>query len=186
MITRAMSVMMGLVLVAGLTACSDYKDSGGQTVEQRDSIMIRQAQNTVAQFKAEYPHYSKFFDTAAGYAAFPTVTQGAFIIGGAHSDGVLMENGKATGFLDMYKGSVGLQLEGQQYSQIIFYQDAKALGDLKRGEAEALAEASAVIADKDASASADYEGGVAVFLFGGEGAGLKAAVGGQKFKFRAK
>lgn len=186
MIARTLSAMFALVLIASLTACSDYKDSGGQTAVERDAALVASAQATIASFKAEYPHYSKFFDSAAGYAVFPTVTQGAFIVGGAHSDGVFFEKGNATGYLDLYKGSVGFQLEGQQYSQIIFYETAKAMADLKSGNAEALAEAAAVIADKDASSAADYQGGVAVFVFGGEGAGLKAAVGGQKFKFRAK
>jgi len=186
MLHRTILSVLGLGLIVTLGACSDYKDSGGQTTTERNASLESKAAATIAKFKATDPTMSKFFDSAAGYAVFPTVTQGGLIIGGAHSDGVLYEGGMVKGYLDVYKGSVGLQIEGQQYSQIIFYETAAALGDLKRGEAEALAEASAVIADKGAGAAADYEGGVAVFVFGEAGAGLKAAVGGQKFKYTAR
>jgi lipid-binding SYLF domain-containing protein len=150
------------------------------------------AEATVDMFKRTDPSLQKFFDSAAGYAVFPEVAKGAAGIGAAHGKGVLYENvksgdtmtAKAVGTATLNQGTVGLQLGGQTYSELIFFQDAKALNTFKASETEFSAQASAVAASKSAASNADYSNGVAIFTSGQQGLMFEASVGGQKFNYQ--
>ena len=48
--------------------------------------------NTIAIFK-NAGESGKFFQTAYGYAVFPTIVKGAFIVGGAHGNGRVYAKG---------------------------------------------------------------------------------------------
>ena len=148
-----------------------------------DTSEVKQARNTIAAFKAADPGLSRFFANAVGYAVFPTVKKGAIGIGGASGSGVLFEKGKATGKATLSQVTVGAQLGGQTYSEVIFFESAPALDDFKAGTMALAAQWSAVAASKGASDSAKYQNGVAVFTTGKGGLMFEASVGGQKFKF---
>ena len=96
---------------------------------------------------------------------------------------MLLEKGKLTGYALIQKGSIGFQIGGQAYSEIIFFKDNPSLRDLKRETLEFAAEASAVIVNADASGSADYDNGVRVFIIDAKGAMVEASIGGQQFSF---
>jgi lipid-binding SYLF domain-containing protein len=144
---------------------------------------VKEAQDTIAVFKKVDPGLSRFFDKAVGYAVFPTVTKGAIGVGGATGSGVVFEKGKAIGKASVTQVTVGAQLGGQTYSEVIFFETPGALADFKRGALALAAQASAVAASKDASTNAKYENGVAVFTTGKGGLMFEASVGGQKFAF---
>ncbi len=118
-----------------------------------------------------------------GYAVFPTVSKGAIGVGGAIGSGVVFEKGKAIGKASLTQVTVGAQLGGQTYSEVIFFETPPAFTDFKKGTLALAAQASAVAASKDASANAKYENGVAVFTTGKGGLMFEASVGGQKFAF---
>jgi hypothetical protein len=80
-------------------------------------------------------------------------------------------------------GTIGAQIGGQDYSEVIFFKDKSALDRFKRGEAAFQAGGSAVAAGAGASAAVDYKDGVAVFAFGAEGLMLEGVIGGQTFSF---
>jgi hypothetical protein len=75
---------------------------------------------------------------------------------------------------------------GQAYSEFLFFQDAIALEDFKRGNFEMSAQVSAVAVTAGASADADYNSGIAVFAIAKGGLMYEASVGGQKFKVESK
>src|SRR5215510_9634098 len=68
-----------------------------------------------------------FFDTAYGYAVFPTIGKGGIGVGGAHGKGKVYAGGKYVGDTSMTQLTIGLQLGGQAYSEIIFFEDKRAL-----------------------------------------------------------
>jgi len=145
---------------------------------------IKEARDTIAAFKKADPGLSKkFFNPAVGYAVFPKVTKGAVGIGGAGGSGVLFEKGKPTGKVSLSQVTVGAQLGGQTYSEIIFFESAPALNDFKNGTLALAAQVSAVAAKAGASENAAYQNGVAVFTTGKGGLMFEASVGGQKFSF---
>src|SRR5215472_738268 len=88
---------------------------------------------------------SDFFRTAYGYAVFPTIVKGALIVGGARGEGRVYNRGQHVGNTDMTQASVGLQIGGQGYSEIIFFQDERAFAAFTSGHFEFDAEAQAVV-----------------------------------------
>ena len=82
--------------------------------------------------------------------------------------------------------SIGFQWGGQAYSEFLFFEDAAALENFKRGNYELGAQASAVAITAGASADANFVGGVAIFTQAKGGLMYEASVGGQKFKVEPK
>jgi len=140
----------------------------------------------VSTFKTSDPAMQKFFDNSVGYAVFPTVTKGAMGVGAAHGDGEVIQHGVVTGTTSLTQVTVGAQLGGQQYSEVIFFQDKDALDSFKGGHFTMSAQVSAVAAAEGASANAKYSSGVAVFTVAKGGLMYEASVGGQKFSFHPK
>jgi lipid-binding SYLF domain-containing protein len=167
-----------LVVSCGMTACSTAPKT-----ESDRARLVEQAHITIAAFKKNDESMEKFFDNSVGYAVFPSVGKGAVGVGGAYGRGVLYEDGKPIGYCDLSQGTIGLQLGGQAYSEIIFFETRDALLNFKTGNFAFSAQASAVAARHGASADADYERGVAVFTMTRGGLMYEASIGGQKFSF---
>ena len=148
-----------------------------------DEALVSDAKATAETFKKKDPKIDKFFSTASGYAVFPTIAKGGFIVGGAGGDGVLFVGGKPAGTANMGQGSIGFQLGGQTYSEVIFFENPSTLADFKNGNFQLDAQATAVALSAGASADANYTRGVAVFTMTKAGLMYEASVGGQKFSF---
>jgi lipid-binding SYLF domain-containing protein len=142
-----------------------------------------QARQTVANFVNADPGLQTFIDNSAGYAVFPDVGKGGFIVGGARGKGVLFEKGVITGQTTMTQASIGAQAGGQSFAQIIFFENPGAVSDFKGGKFALGADMSAVAISRGASKSAKFRGGVAVFTQPKSGLMVQASVGGQKFSF---
>jgi lipid-binding SYLF domain-containing protein len=144
---------------------------------------IAEAHKTIGLYKKADPGIAHFLEQSAGYAVFPSVDKGAIGIGGAHGTGVLFERGRPTGKVSLSQVTVGAQLGGQSYSQIIFFETPQELARFKSGNFAFAAQASAVALKSGASANAKYQNGVAIFTATKGGLMAEAAVGGQKFSF---
>ena len=113
-------------------------------------------------------------------------------------------HGKHVGDTTVTQVSVGFQLGGKAYSQMIFFEDKRALGEFESGSFEFDASASAVAITAGASASAGtagatsgasggkkdattaslgYQKGIAVFTIAKGGLMYAATVAGQKFSY---
>ncbi len=143
-------------------------------------------QKAIISIKKADPGIETFFNNAAGYAVFPNVGKGGFVIGGAYGKGLVIVDEKVDGYTSMTQGTIGLQAGGQKYAQFIFFKDDVALGHFKRGNFELGAQASAVAITAGASADADYDSGVAIFTHAAGGLMFEGTVGGQKFKYSPK
>lgn len=149
---------------------------------------------------------STFFGNSYGYAVFPTIGKGGVGVGGAYGEGRVYEKGKYVGNTNMVQVTVGFQLGGQGYSQIIFFEDERAFKEFTSGNFEFGAEASAVAITAGASAQAtttgmsagvsagqndaktvgNYEKGMAIFTIAKGGLMYEAALGGQKFNYKPR
>src|ERR1700686_3354011 len=76
-------------------------------------------QDTAKAFR-EAGESGKFFDKSYGYAVFPTIGKGGIGVGAAHGSGRVYANGNYVADTRMTQLTVGLQLGGQAYSEIIF------------------------------------------------------------------
>ncbi len=180
----SMSVAYTLVVVISLFtlgACSTAPSSveGKVDIESEAAVALAQAQ------KAD-PTLADVFSTASGYAVFPTVGKGAIGVGGAYGKGVLYERGIAVGYCDLSQASIGFQLGGQAYTEIIAFETKPAVQTFKEGNFRFDAQASAVALKSGAGANAKYTNGVAVFTMDEAGLMYEASVGGQKFSYQAK
>jgi lipid-binding SYLF domain-containing protein len=146
-----------------------------------------------------------FFDNCYGYAVFPTIGKGGVVVGGAYGEGRVFVGGRHVGNASMTQVTVGLQLGGQAYSQIIFFEDERAFQEFTSGHFEFSAEATAVAITAGVSAGAStgggmtagasggrndaktvhsgYRKGMAIFTIARGGLMYEASLGGQKFKY---
>ena len=125
-----------------------------------------------------------YFKKAKGYAVFPNIGKAGIGIGGARGKGEVFEKDEVIGSTTVTQLSIGLQLGGQAFSQIIFFKDKKDHERFTQGNYEFGASASAVLITEGANASADYNDGVAVLTFSKGGLMYEASIGGQKFSFQ--
>ena len=178
------SVAIGLLALAALVVagCGSTSPETAGDAEARE----KDAQAAIARFKDADPGLKKWFEDAHGYAVFPSVGKGGVGIGGAYGKGEVYEKGDHIGYATLTQATIGLQLGGQAYSEVIFFKDKHALDRLRSGQFELSAQASAVAATAGASADADYSGGVAIFTLAQGGLMAEASVGGQKFDYVKK
>jgi lipid-binding SYLF domain-containing protein len=142
------------------------------------------AHATVARFEAEDPGIQPFFETCYGYVVFPTVGKGGFWVGGARGKGLVYERGALVGTATMTQLTAGAQIGGQSYSQILFFEDARAMRRFKAGSIELGAQVSAVAIERGVAATATYDDGLVVFTLAAKGLMAEATVAGQRFVFR--
>ena len=177
-----------LILLGALIASSAWADSYTDTIE-----LFRNAVS------------AEFFDKSYGYAVFPNIGKGGMGIGGAHGKGRVYARGAHVGDTKMTQLTVGFQLGGQAFSQIIFFKDERAFNEFTSGNFEFSAQATAVAitasasaaatttgtaagasrGDDDARAYGDYYKGMAIFTVAKGGLMYEATIGGQKFSYKS-
>jgi len=141
------------------------------------------AQQAINTFKQTDPTLDNFFTNSAAYAVFPSIVEGALIVGGAHGKGIVYQNGQLIGQATVTKGTVGAQAGGQTFSELIFFQTPQSFQEFKQGNFEFSAGMNAVAANTGVGKVTDYRNGVAVFTTSRSGLMAKAAIGGQKFTY---
>lgn len=156
--------------------------------------------DTIKNFK-QSPEVSAMFSSAYGYAIFPTIGKGGIGIGGSYGTGSVYKQGVKTGETSMTQLTIGFQLGGQAFSEVIFFKDKKSYDKFTNGNFEFSAQASAVAITAGAQAQSsttgnsagagkksqtgDYTNGMAIYTYAIGGLMYEAAIGGQKFSFDA-
>ena len=143
---------------------------------------IEESNKTISDFKKEDPGIEKFFTSSYGYAVLYSVGKGGIGIGGASGKGTVYEKGTPKGDVRMTQVTVGLQLGGQKYAEIVFFEDKEHYDRFVSKDFEFAAQTSAVALSSGVSADAKYRDGVLVFTMAIGGLMYEASVGGQKFK----
>ena len=150
------------------------------------NIKDKKASNRTIKALSKFKNLSSlkpYFEKARGYAVFPNIGKGGIGIGGARGSGEVFEEGNVIGRTTVTQVSIGFQLGGQAFSQIIFFKDKKSLERFTEGNFEFGASASAALISEGANASADYSDGVAVLTYSKGGLMYEASIGGQKFSY---
>jgi len=180
---RGLIFAAGIGLMAGTAYADNYHDTIG---------LFEHAGQSAGYFEKSY-----------AYAVFPTVAKGGFVVGAAHGDGHVYSHHKLIGDTGVTQVSVGFQAGGEAYSEIIFFQDKRALEEFESGNftfgadvgvtaitASASAGANTQAAgagasggEKDAVTAGGYYKGVAVFTITKGGLMYDANLAGQKFSF---
>lgn len=146
--------------------------------------LVRDAQNEKNKIVQEHPAIQDLFTESRGYAIFPNVGKGAYIVGGASGNGAVYENGALIGYADLKQVDVGFQLGGKALVEILFFENRAALDRFKQGNFELSANASAVLVDEGFSGNVEFKDGIAIITVPKAGAMAGISVGGQKFDFK--
>jgi lipid-binding SYLF domain-containing protein len=149
----------------------------------KDQQIINDAEKIKQKMLGMDPGLQNFFDSSSGYAIFPNVGEGSFIVGGASGNGVVYEDDSAIGMADLKKLDIGLQAGGQKVAEVIFFESEEALAKFKDDQFTFSAEAAAVILEEGVSKNANYSDEVLVFAMPKAGAMVDLSVGGQQFRF---
>ena len=90
------------------------------------------------------------------HAVFPDVGKaGVVAVGGAYGNGILYENGRARGFVELKQGSVGLHLGGETVTGLVL-RDQYEVQRLKAGTFDLGADATAVALTTGAASAAAF------------------------------
>ncbi|HEY4965702.1 MAG TPA: YSC84-related protein [Puia sp.] len=146
--------------------------------------LMSESKKTKANFIKTDPNMSELFASSQGYVIFPKNGKGGLIIGGSGGHGVVYEKGKSIGTAGMGQVTVGAQVGGESYSEIIFFESKEALDRFKDSKVEFSSQVSAVALKSGVSKDAKYADGVAVFTQDLSGLMAEATVGGQKFTYK--
>jgi lipid-binding SYLF domain-containing protein len=176
--TLKCAALLVAVIGFGLTGCQ----TAPKTEDER-SKLVSKGEESLATMKAEDSSFASFIDSAYGYAVYPTVGEGGLIVGGSYGKGNVYERGKMIGYSDMTQASVGAQVGGQAYTEVIAFENKDALDKFISGEYKMAAEATATALKSGAAAKAKFQDGIAVFTYVKGGLMAKAAIGGQRFRF---
>jgi len=180
---RVFAVTLALLLGSGVAYANEYDDTIGLFKHAGESAV--------------------FFTDCYAYAVFPTIGAGGLIVGGARGKGQVYVHDRPVGDVTMTQLSIGLQAGGKAYSEIVFFQDKRALDQFESCTFEFAAGASAVAITAGASASVgtdhassgasggkgnattngDYQTGMAVFTIAKGGVMFAADISGEKFAY---
>ncbi len=147
-----------------------------------DDVIRAGAEATLSWLTTKDPGLKQLLDKAYGYAVFPALGRASAVLGGARGHGEVFEEGNPIGFATLTQMTVGMQVGGQTFSELILFDNKDALETFKKGMVRFTANASTVFVRAGATRTTDFHAVVAKAYSRG-GMLLEASLGGQKFTF---
>jgi lipid-binding SYLF domain-containing protein len=179
---RNLTIVFAAAVGLLISACATTP----KTVEGRQDLM-RDAQATLETMRGQDPGLDSLLQQSAGYVVFPEVGKGGVIVGGAYGRGIVFENGQPVGYAELNQASIGAQLGGQTFSELIVFRDPQGLAALKEGRFDIGATASATALTAGAAATTQFgDDGVAVFVVPRGGLMVDVSVSGQQINFEPR
>lgn len=172
---------LAVVVAIGLLGCATAPSTQAKREDLREEAIA-----ALAQMRATDPGLEHhFLSSCYGYAVFPHIGKGGYVVGGSYGRGIVYRHGVATGYADISKASIGFQFGGQSYMEILAFENQGDYDRFTAGKMAFTADVSAVILKSGAAQSAKYTSGVAVFVKPIAGAMVEASLGGQQFTYQA-
>jgi lipid-binding SYLF domain-containing protein len=143
---------------------------------------VDKAREAIEDFKKVDAAITELFDNSYGYAVLPGIGKGGIGIGGAGGKGSVFKGGEPVADVKMSQVTIGFQLGGQKYAEVIFFENEKAYTRFVEKDFEFAAQVSAVALASGASADAKFKDGMLIFTQALGGLMYEASIGGQRFK----
>lgn len=172
--------MKNLILVLSIFFALNMQAQGGGWKPELE----KDSKDALNEMMERSPKLKTYYEKAYGYAVFPKITKAGLGVGGAGGKGIVFKNNVAIGSSSLKQASFGLQAGGQQYSEVIFFENQKAFEHFTNGNLKFDAQASAVAITEGASYDIAYKNGVAVFTNVKGGLMYEASIGGQHFTYK--
>ena len=163
--------------LAGCATDPPHTEADQQTLQQ-------DVQSSLTRMYARDGGLRDLVENSYGYAIFPSVGKGGLIAGGATGRGEVFEQGRQVGYAELNQVTVGAQIGGQEYAELVVFQTPEALRKFQDKEYSFSANASAVALKAGASKEAHFENGVAIFTLPLGGLMAEASIGGQTFNYQ--
>src|SRR5205809_4703725 len=93
-----------------------------QAQDKKDQRIASDSRKAKSEFIKTDKLMQNLFNNAYGYVIFPNVGKAGAGVGGAAGNGTVYEKGNMVGAAKLKQLSVGLQLGGQLYSEVIFFE----------------------------------------------------------------
>lgn len=154
------------------------------TQAERQSLQTS-ARATLDEMIARNPAIQDTIRNAPGYAVFPSIGKGGVLVGGAHGRGILYERGVPTGFVSVEQASIGAQLGGQTFAQLLVLRTPQQVADVRAGRFTAGADLGVVVLTTGASARTNFNPNASVFVMPRGGLMVDVSVNGQRIKYQS-
>src|SRR5262245_8561765 len=176
----------GLALVCAVLAGLLSSCATAPASREDKAALVTEAASRWQQMRTADPALGTLMQKGYGYALFPDVGKAGLGVGGAYGRGVVYERGQHIGYADLTQGTIGAQVGGQSFSELLVFEHKAALERFKAGEFGFAAGASAVVLKSGVATTPNFVDGVAVVVQPVGGVMAEAAIGGQQFTYQAK
>ena len=149
---RRTTVVLPILALLALGGCASPRSE----TTPRATASNRRA---LGRFEKESPVVRSALAQAYGYAIFPSIVKGAFMIGGARGLGQVYQGGRLVGVASLTQASIGFQIGGESFSELIVFNTPKSFHQFTNGTFSFGAAATAVVIRAGANASANYGAG---------------------------
>ena len=142
------------------------------------------ARQLVEEMQAFDPKLRDLFERASAFAVFPRISKLALGVGGSGGNGKVFKDGKLVGTCKLSQLSVGFQIGGQVFSQVILFQDDETFREFRMGKFSFGGSVSVALLDDGFGGEVGFKDGTAIIIKGHKGLMYEAAVKGQRFRFK--
>ena len=180
MIARGVFRFPAMLLLA---TCAALPASADWAADPDDAAQLA-AENMLEQVRAMHgDDFESMLGEAYAFAVFPAVKRTGLMLGWASGRGVLVEDGKFSGYVRQRRFSLGFQFGQQTQAQVLLFRDEPTVAQFKTGDLEFTPQASLHGNKKRRATEASFRPDVAVFSISHDGTMIEAAVGATGFKF---
>lgn len=177
---------LNLVFVAAaallITACATTPKTPGER-----QALVQEANSTLQTMQSQDPGLRSMLEQSAGYVVFPEIGKGGAIVGGAYGRGIAYQNGQPVGFTELNQASLGAQLGGQTFSELIVFEEPQDFEALRDGRLDIGGTAGATVLQTGAAISTQFgDDGIAVFVLPRGGLMVDVSVSGQQINFEPR
>lgn len=162
-----------------LVSCGSVPTTQGE-MDSKMAEVAPGAERAIASMIAKDSSLKPLVDEAYGVIVFPSVASGALILGGQGGNGVVFKGGKPWGLAKLAAGSIGFQIGGESFSELVILKDAAAFDRVTANKFSFTAGLSATAVKAGAALDARFEDGIAAFVSTNGGLMASAAIGGQE------
>ena len=170
---------LSIAAIVGFAACA----SSPPTRATSDNLE-QQARATLGEMRAKDPSITSVLNNTYAYAVFPDVGKAGVAVGGAYGHGILYEHGMPSGYVTIEQGSVGAELGGETFAELLVLRNPDDVQRLKAGHFDLGVGADAVALKTGAAASATFRQGRAVFVMPRGGLMVDVSLKGQRINYQ--
>jgi lipid-binding SYLF domain-containing protein len=172
-----------LCLLGGAAICAGCATAPATNAERQN--LRQSADATLNEMFTRNPQLQALTRQTPAYVVFPTIGKGGLLVGGAYGKGILYEGGVPTGYVSLEQASIGAQLGGQTFSELLLLRDPVDIDAVKSGHYSVGANVGVVVLTSDAAASIAADSAASVFVLPRGGLMVDISISGQQLRFQS-